>query len=305
SAIYITTIFDNFTSKDITQNSYHSSSTMSVEVINNEGDILTTIYEPYDGLFCTGDSTSFINEFQFLCSGNMVTSDADNEILVKYEWQQNCYSPPDNSYISSGSELKLYRLVSSDSTELIWTVDNVDNYSDFFYSTKYPGYFFTIKDGVIYQFNGVYGSPYQTSVQLLADSIIWINSFNEDFGNIVTINNQTISVYKIDMTLTVEDELENNIIPSAFVLSTPYPNPFNPSTIIEYSIPHRSQVTISIYNIAGQKVTTVINEIKPAGAHQIIWDGKNDSSEPVSSGIYLIKATLDNEIRTAKAVLLK
>ena len=71
-----------------------------------------------------------------------------------------------------------------------------------------------------------------------------------------------------------------------------YPNPFNPTTTINYSLKENSKVSLKIYNIKGQKVKTLVNEVFPAGQHSVIWNGKDDLGEPVSSGIYFYKMCL-------------
>ena len=72
-------------------------------------------------------------------------------------------------------------------------------------------------------------------------------------------------------------------------LAQNYPNPFNPSTTIRFSLIERSNVKLDVYNQKGQKITTLVNSTKDAGNHQVVWNGKNDSGKPASSGIYLYK----------------
>ncbi|MCK4654382.1 MAG: SBBP repeat-containing protein [Candidatus Cloacimonetes bacterium] len=87
---------------------------------------------------------------------------------------------------------------------------------------------------------------------------------------------------------------ENEISPTVNSLSN-YPNPFNPTTTINYQLPEDSKVKLSIYNIKGQKVKILVNKILPAGEHSIIWDGKDSNGNRVSSGIYFYKMCLHPE----------
>lgn len=78
-------------------------------------------------------------------------------------------------------------------------------------------------------------------------------------------------------------------IPEHFILYQNYPNPFNPSTTIKYALPSPSNISISIYNLAGQKIKDFDLLNQSAGNQQITWDGKNNNSVGVASGIYIVK----------------
>lgn len=93
--------------------------------------------------------------------------------------------------------------------------------------------------------------------------------------------------------------------PYKYSLSQNYPNPFNSNTKIHYSTAMEGKVKIKIYNIMGQEVRTLVNQIKPYGEHAVIWDGKNDQGQIVSSGVYLIKMTAGKFNAIKKTVLLK
>jgi hypothetical protein len=75
---------------------------------------------------------------------------------------------------------------------------------------------------------------------------------------------------------------ENKLIPSEYNLGQNYPNPFNPSTTIKYSLPEQSHVYLTIYNILGQRVQQLINEVQPAGYYHISWNAST-----LASGIYI------------------
>jgi len=83
-----------------------------------------------------------------------------------------------------------------------------------------------------------------------------------------------------------------------------YPNPFNPTTTIEFSIQNDSQIDLSIYNIKGQKIANLINEQLQIGGHSIIWDGTDDSGKPVSSGIYYYKLDVNGKTESVRKCLL-
>ncbi|MEW6412730.1 MAG: M28 family peptidase [Candidatus Zixiibacteriota bacterium] len=94
-------------------------------------------------------------------------------------------------------------------------------------------------------------------------------------------------------------------LPGAYTLSQNYPNPFNPATEIAYSIPEKAHVTLSVYNILGQKVTTLVDEEKTAGTHHVQWNGTNEKGVMAATGIYLYKMEAGRYKDSKKMLLLK
>jgi len=90
-----------------------------------------------------------------------------------------------------------------------------------------------------------------------------------------------------------------------FQLAQNCPNPFNPSTQISFNLAAPSQVELEIYNVAGQRIRTLISSAMPAGHHEAEWDGRDDNNAVVSSGIYLYKLTADGVSQSRRMVLLK
>ncbi|NOY89331.1 MAG: T9SS type A sorting domain-containing protein, partial [FCB group bacterium] len=88
-------------------------------------------------------------------------------------------------------------------------------------------------------------------------------------------------------------------------LSQNYPNPFNPSTIIAFNLPRRLHVSLTIFDLLGQKVVELTNKIYPAGSHQIAWDGTSTGGQRVSTGIYFYRLVAGDYINTRKMLLLK
>lgn len=96
---------------------------------------------------------------------------------------------------------------------------------------------------------------------------------------------------------------ENNVI--AIGKTYNYPNPFNPQTTIAFNLLHRANVKVEIYNLTGQKVTTLVNGERPAGENKVVWNGTDDLGKPVSSGIYLYKIKNGKYTSTKKMILMK
>jgi len=100
----------------------------------------------------------------------------------------------------------------------------------------------------------------------------------------------------------VEDELTP---PVEFALRQNYPNPFNPVTNISFNLPEQENVSLKIYNIKGELVRTLVDEVFPAGEHTVQWEGQNNNHRKVSSGIYFYRIQAGRHSDVRKAVLLK
>lgn len=94
-------------------------------------------------------------------------------------------------------------------------------------------------------------------------------------------------------------------VPYAFNLDQNRPNPFNPSTTVNYSLARKSQVNISIFNILGQKVVTLVNGEQEAGRHEAVWEGRDSNGHTVASGIYFYKMIAGDFVQTRKMALMR
>jgi len=109
----------------------------------------------------------------------------------------------------------------------------------------------------------------------------------------------------IPMTETVNIEENTIILFSNDFNLTNYPNPFNPSTTLTFSIQYDMNVELSIFNIKGQKVNSLINEEMQKGKHTTIWYGVDENNKPVSSGIYIYKIKVGKQESVKRMLLLK
>ncbi|MFZ1081400.1 MAG: spherulation-specific family 4 protein [Candidatus Kryptoniota bacterium] len=105
-------------------------------------------------------------------------------------------------------------------------------------------------------------------------------------------------VYQVKRVTAVEKQKLN--VPSNYSLSQNYPNPFNPATDIQYELPKSGLVNIRVYNVLGQEVSTIVNNVQSAGVHVVKFDGGN-----LSSGVYFCSFHADNFFSVTKMLLLK
>ena len=100
-------------------------------------------------------------------------------------------------------------------------------------------------------------------------------------------------------------EQETPILPMKTELGNAFPNPFNPTTRIEFSLANSSFTTIDIYNVKGQKVKTLMNQDLSAGNQYVIWDGMDMNNRQCTSGVYFYKMKADNYVEIKKMLLIK
>ena len=109
--------------------------------------------------------------------------------------------------------------------------------------------------------------------------------------------------YPMDYFLSLNKDKE--IFPKAYTLYQNYPNPFNPETTLRYDLPEDGLVNITIYDMMGRQVKTLINEQQTAGFKSVQWDATDSMGRSVSAGVYLYQIQAGEFVQTRKMVLLK
>jgi hypothetical protein len=135
-----------------------------------------------------------------------------------------------------------------------------------------------------------------TNIESHGNPIIGIET---DFdGEIRNLDSTDIGADEFDgIILGVEEE---GTIPIEYMLSQNYPNPFNSSSVIKYSIPKSSQVTLKIFNALGEELVTLVNEEKSANTYEVNWNAAN-----LPSGVYFYQLRAGSFVETKKMILLK
>jgi hypothetical protein len=116
------------------------------------------------------------------------------------------------------------------------------------------------------------------------------------------------AIQNVDTVITIiEDQPTHEITmaPSDFQLKQNYPNPFNPETIIEYQVPANGLVELNIYNVLGQKVRTLVNDVKAPGTYQVLWDGRDDRGNRLATGMYVYQLRGKNAMITKRMIMVK
>jgi beta-xylosidase len=110
---------------------------------------------------------------------------------------------------------------------------------------------------------------------------------------------------KGDTTSTAVTEPQGSLLPKRFDIEQNFPNPFNPSTIIRYSLPRSTHAVVTVYDMLGTKVRTLVSSLENAGEHAVVWDGRDDRDKTVASGVYFYRLEAGDWKTQKKMVLLR
>lgn len=108
----------------------------------------------------------------------------------------------------------------------------------------------------------------------------------------------------VSVTVVVAGK-SKSLLPEGFSLPQNYPNPFNQETVIKYTLPEDCHVKLTIYNMLGQKVKTLINQYQSAGYKMVRWNSRDDRGDEVASGVYFFKIEAGGYSDFKKMLLLK
>ncbi|NOX88610.1 MAG: T9SS type A sorting domain-containing protein [Calditrichaeota bacterium] len=110
----------------------------------------------------------------------------------------------------------------------------------------------------------------------------------------------------IPLAVSVDDPSQQlPVIATDYRLSNNYPNPFNPTTVIEYTVPKAGKVNIAVYDVLGRKVRTLVNQNLMPGTYNVVWDGTDDAGERVTTGVYFYQMHTQNAVITKKMTFIK
>ena len=115
---------------------------------------------------------------------------------------------------------------------------------------------------------------------------------------------ETAYTYAVTDASGASASLSLQTLPTEFALADNFPNPFNPATTIQYALPHAADVELTVYNVVGQVVRTLVAEHQSSGRYVVEWDATNDSGHSLSSGMYFYRLQAGGEFHEVKKMLL-
>lgn len=118
---------------------------------------------------------------------------------------------------------------------------------------------------------------------------------HQSFGMVGTIT--------VELALGINNFEDGDI--ESFYLTQNFPNPFNPETNIQFNVPEESEVTLTVFDLKGNKVAIILKDKVSSGFHQVTWDGRNQLGNHLSGGVYLYSLEAGNFTQTKKMIFLK
>ena len=196
---------------------------------------------------------------------------------------------------STGDKIKtVYLPPLENNSNYVFKIESRDTTSSFSYEIE--DYSDTTKGTVSYQFANIPIQP-NTIATCSLDVNVQIPELLVDIDG---DGNTDSTYYPVIITAIENDESPTVLLPTQYELFNCFPNPFNPTTNISYSIPELSNVTLKVYDILGNEITTLVNEQKSPGLYTVQFDSKN-----LSSGIYFYTLQTKTYSATKKMILLK
>ena len=128
---------------------------------------------------------------------------------------------------------------------------------------------------------------------------IYIKLLKKSTGKLLSLSLDNIPVWN-DLGIEKISLSELELLPESISLGKAYPNPFNPTTRLDFSLPHETEISLIIYDISGREVISLINGHIHAGDHSIVWDASQSSS-----GVYFVKMLANNYSSMQKLLLIK
>lgn len=129
----------------------------------------------------------------------------------------------------------------------------------------------------------------------------------DSHNNLLFVGTSSEGVFRYDIATDIKPVIAAPVLPTELRLLPNFPNPFNPTTTINYEIPINmtSPIRLKIYNVTGQLMKNLVDEIQAAGSHKIDWDGTDDSGKAVSSGVYICILQVGNSKAIRKITLIR
>jgi len=139
------------------------------------------------------------------------------------------------------------------------------------------------------------------NLSLVIGGFVWVTNYSQNpHGATFYLDDIVFDVIKAPVNV----QNKENILPTDYFFTNNFPNPFNSSTMIGYQLKKGAEIDISVYNIEGQNIVTLLNQNQQAGIHHVVWNSCDRNRLPVSSGIYMCKLRVNKKVIDSKKMIL-
>ena len=147
-----------------------------------------------------------------------------------------------------------------------------------------------------------------THASTLSTILAWPVTLHDERGGEVRLNEVIVANTQATglQTVITRDRVKVAAAPEAFALLGNQPNPFNPNTQITYEVPQQSHITLTVFNLLGQEVIRLVDQVQTPGRYVVTWNARNANGLSVSSGVYMYRlVTSAGAVDTKRMTLLK
>ena len=142
------------------------------------------------------------------------------------------------------------------------------------------------------------------SIAMAGDRSVFSVDIDDD-GDMDVLSASGNKIVWYENMLITGIETKATSIPEKFILHQNYPNPFNPQTMIEYQLPQTCHVRLVVYNLLGQEIATLLDQVQQTGQFNVVWDGKDNYGRVVPSGVYFYRLETENFSEMKSMILLE
>ena len=250
-------------------------------------------------------SEQFVVEYVDI-SGEATDGTSNHAISLQNDWvgpADITYSPYDDEYLVGwgdprthgygGQDLAYQRLWLDENDDMIWladdrvsTVANTENI-------------------VIYDTDTYEGSWVGLAHSTYKNSSLIAFTFDANDDNPSTSTDEDLYAHLVYGTVPTPVEEREASLPETFEVFPNYPNPFNPETKVRFALPETGRVKVTVFDMTGRKVTTLVDGVREAGIHSLLWDGKDGFGKPLPSGIFVCRVKFGDRLLTRKMTLIR
>ncbi|MFC1508971.1 FlgD immunoglobulin-like domain containing protein [Candidatus Omnitrophota bacterium] len=269
----------------------------------------TGIIDPYSGTTFSPDGSNimtskYIDGYRQLVKIPIDGGEPEQITFIDHDVLYPNWGPMVPSYSPNGEWL----LFSIMRTSVIMNVQSGKIFDLFTRKPFDPSLLLTPVETSIFQINGTSTYTWSFDGKKISYNLwaIWDTlQDNLATGSTYGVFNHYIVIYDFEPQTYEKITSVKETQPEGFAITGNYPNPFNPTTTIDISLPEAGQISLTVFNVNGQKIRELVSGFLTVGKHSVVWDGRDQNGKSVSSGVYITRLMMRDKVATGQMMLLK